>query len=367
MPDPGADGRKWRRFGPASWPAGLRWPALLALSLLLLTVLETLHLPAALLLGPMLAAILLAASGGVVRVPPSAFIGAQGVLGFMIAGILPATIFREVASDWPVFVAGTLSTVVLAALLGWVLTRARLLPGTTAVWGSAPGAAAVMTVMSEDYGADMRLVAFMQYLRVACCAVVATIAGRLVGVPGGAVAPVEWFPAIPWPAFLATLACALGSAWIGFRLRLPGGALLLPLCLGLFLELSGTLTIFLPPWLLAITYAGLGWAIGMRFTPAVLAHAAHIFPQVLASTLALIALCGGLAGLLVLFADIDPLTAYLATTPGGADSVAIIAAATNVDAAFVMAMQVARFFVVLLVGPSLARLMSRGAAPGPGA
>ena len=57
---------------------------------------------------------------------------------------------------------------------------------------------------------------------------------------------------------------------------------------------------------------------------------------------------------------IDPLTAYLATSPGGMDSVAIIAAAAqNVDISFVMALQSARFLVVLLVGPSVARLVAR--------
>ncbi|TIT60111.1 MAG: AbrB family transcriptional regulator, partial [Mesorhizobium sp.] len=57
---------------------------------------------------------------------------------------------------------------------------------------------------------------------------------------------------------------------------------------------------------------------------------------------------------------IDPLTAYLATSPGGMDSVAIIAAAAhNVDISFVMALQSARFLIVLLVGPSIARLVAR--------
>ena len=45
---------------------------------------------------------------------------------------------------------------------------------------------------------------------------------------------------------------------------------------------------------------------------------------------------------------IDPLTAYLATSPGGMDSVAIIAAASDrVDISFVMALQTARFLIVL--------------------
>ena len=41
-----------------------------------------------------------------------------------------------------------------------------MLPGTTAVWGSSPGAATAMVLMAEAFGADARLVAFMQYLRV---------------------------------------------------------------------------------------------------------------------------------------------------------------------------------------------------------
>ena len=44
---------------------------------------------------------------------------------------------------------------------------------------------------------------------------------------------------------------------------------------------------------------------------------------------------------------------------GGADSVAIIAASSQVDLPFVMAMQVARFMIVLLLGPALARAVAQ--------
>ncbi len=46
-------------------------------------------------------------------------------------------------------------------------------------------------------------------------------------------------------------------------------------------------------------------------------------------------------------------------SPGDADSVAIIAASSHVDLPFVMAMQMARFILVLLVGPALARTVAR--------
>jgi uncharacterized protein len=149
------------------------------------------------------------------------------------------------------------------------------------------------------------------------------------------------------------------SATAGMLLRMPAGALLLPMIGGAVLEAAGLVTIVLPPWLLALSYAFLGWSIGLGFTREILAHASLAFPQVLLATLALIAICGLLALVLVKAAGIDPLTAYLATTPGGMDAVAIISASSNVDVAFVMALQAARFLIVLAVGPPLARFIAQ--------
>jgi membrane AbrB-like protein len=75
--------------------------------------------------------------------------------------------------------------------------------------------------------------------------------------------------------------------------------------------------------------------------------------------LLMIALSGGIAVLLHIGAGIDPLTAYLATSPGGMDSLAIIAAASGADMGFVMAIQTSRLVIVLITGPPLARLATR--------
>ncbi|MEI6099289.1 MAG: AbrB family transcriptional regulator, partial [Alphaproteobacteria bacterium] len=283
---------------------------------------------------------------------------AQGVVGLMIATVLPASLLAEVAARWPVVVAGTLATLVASAALGWGLARSGVLPGTTAIWGSMPGAASVMTVVSESHGADIRLVAFMQYLRVACVALSAAIVARLFGVHHMAAAATAWFPAQPATGIAVTLGLAAALAFGGVWLRLSGGAFLLPMFGGMALVQSGLVQLYLPPWLLALAFAAIGWTIGLRFTPAILSHAARALPRVLAAVLALIAICGLGAWVLVRMAGVDPLTAFLATSPGGADSVAIIAAATKVDVPFVMAMQMTRFLLVLFTGPTLARLLS---------
>lgn len=335
----------------------LQWAGLLGLSLLLIWALELVHLPAALLLGPMAAAILVAAGEGTIRVPVKMFALAQALVGCMMARSIPSTIVTEIARDWPLFVAGIFSVLLCSSLLGWVLTKWQVMPGTTAIWGSAPGAAAAMTVIAGEYGADVRLVAFMQYIRVVCVAIVASLVARIWTSASGTPPATIWLPEIAWLPFAQTLALAAFAAFVVPRLRIPGGSLMVPLVLGALLQDIGLMTIELPPWLLAGSYAFIGWNIGLRFTRPILVHAMKALPIVLASTLALIAMCGMFAAMLVVFAGLDPLTAYLATSPGGADSVAIIAASVPVDVPFVMTMQTTRFLVVLLTGPALARLI----------
>lgn len=349
-------------------PAWLRWTALLAASLLIVAILELGRLSAALLLGPMVAAIVLAVGGASVRVPGPAFAVAQGVVGMMIARNIPASIVGEIARQGPLFVGCVLSVIVAALLLGLLLMRWRVLPGTTALWGTFPGAASAMVLMSASFGGDMRLVAFMQYLRVVLVAVVASVMARLWQQPPLhlAAASTHWL-ALGQPRALAlTLLVVLATVWLAARIRLPAGALLLPLVAGVVLEDTGLLHITLPPPLLAACYAVLGWSIGLQFTPQILRSALKALPRMLGAIVALIALCGAIALALVKLAGVDPLTAYLATSPGGADSVAIIAAASGqVDVPFVMAMQTARMLVVLMCGPMLARWFGRrfGSSP----
>lgn len=333
---------------------------LLALSALFVLILEALHVPAALMLGPMLAAILAASVHGRVHVPRILFILAQGVIGCMIARVIQSSIIGEMIEDWPLFLVSVFSVIAASAALGWLLARWRVLPGSTAVWGAFPGAATAMVLMAEAYNADVRLVAFMQYLRVVCVASTASAVARIWGLAGHRPA-ISWFaPIAPMP-FTETLILAGPGALAAHLMRIPAGPLLLPLVVGAILQDTKLMVIDLPPWLLAISYAAIGWSIGLRFTRPILVYAARSFPRILLSIIVLIAICVLFSVVLARAARVDPMTAYLAMSPGGADSVAIIAASSKVDVSFVMALQTARFLVVLLIGPSLARFIAERA------
>ncbi|WP_430911042.1 AbrB family transcriptional regulator [Methylobacterium sp. sgz302541] len=340
----------------------LSWAALLALSGLLAAGLSMARFPAALLLGPMLAAIAFGASGADLRMPRPAFLGAQAIIGCLVAHAVTTDTARMLVTDGPVMLVVVLLTVAAGAVVGLVLTRLRVLPGTTAAWGSSPGGAAAMVAMAEDYGSDPRLVAFMQYVRVVAVVLSASIVTRLIATAppasGGSADP-------ELASVLATLAVAIVGGMAGVLLKLPAGAQIGPMVIGSLLHASGLARIDLPGPLLEAAYAVIGWYVGLRFTRETVRETIHALPGILAATLGVIALCGGWAVALTHILPIDFLTAFLATSPGGLDSVAIIAVGSTADVSFVLAVQTLRLFVVLVTGPILARWIARAAPDGP--
>ncbi len=253
----------------------------------------------------MVAAIALAliVGKGKLRVPFWPLQFGQVLVGLMMARTITPDILGTMAKDAPLFLLFIFSVIAIATGLGWLLTRWQVLPGTTAVWGSSPGGASAMVIMSEAYGADGRLVAFMQYLRVVFVAVGASVISRLwVAADGAEPPPLVLFPEIDWPDFAATMAFAAFCAYGVWRLRLQGGTIIVPLFLGALLQGTGLLKIELPMWLLAIAYALVGWSIGLRFTRSILKHVARALPRVSACIVLLMALCGCMAVALHVFA-----------------------------------------------------------------
>ena len=339
-----------------SLPTAARWAVLLAASALGAGLLQWARLPAALMLGPLAVAVLVQTAGGAVRVPRAFMAVAQAVIGCLIARSITPAIVGGFASHWPVFLAVVALSIAAGAGIGWTMSRLGIVPGTTAVWGMLPGAAMAMMVMAEAYSADFRLVAFMQYLRVVLVATAASVVALLfVHGGGGPRFAGGYFPPIHWLALAETVGVAVLGGGLGLVARIPAGVLLGPLALGAALNVLGWVTIELPPVVLIASYAVIGWNTGLRFTRDVLAAAARALPQTLGATALLMAFCGVLAWLLVVLLHVDPLTAYLATSPGGVDAAAIIAATTKVDTPFVMALQTLRVIVVLAIGPQVAR------------
>ena len=129
----------------------------------------------------------------------------------MIARAFRLPMLKEILRDWPLFLAAVIAVLAASYALSWLLMRWRVLPGTTAIWGSLPGAAMVMTLMAEAYGEDARLVAFMQYLRTVLVAIAASLVARISMGASSAIVPMIWFPPVAWMHLAGTLLVAISA------------------------------------------------------------------------------------------------------------------------------------------------------------
>jgi membrane AbrB-like protein len=336
----------------------LVWCVLIAVASGVAALLTDGGIPAAWLIGPLLVGIVAAVTGLVdSRVPRGFFTAAQATIGCLIAMTFTPPVIVSIAHEWWLVLLVVFSTIVAAGIAGWIMARFGSLPAATAAWGSSPGAAAAMTAMSADYGADPRLVAFMQYLRVTLVVLSAGSVAHFL-LPQHAPVPVE--PLVIDPlGWLETFVVALVAVVVTLRLKVPAGPLLGPMVLGAALHASGLVHIDVPLPALEAAYVAIGLSIGLRYTRETVRYALRALPQLLLSTGVLIALCCLSAALLKAVAHVDALTAYLATTPGGLDSVTVIAIGSGADVPLVLAIQAVRVFLVILSGPPLARLIAR--------
>ncbi|HEY0686580.1 MAG TPA: AbrB family transcriptional regulator [Steroidobacter sp.] len=343
-----------------------QWLSLILLTAALVFVLRAAHVPAALLLGPMLAAIIFAVSGSSIRLPRSFTIGAQAILGCLIAQAINADLIAIVSAHWALFVGFNVATMLVAASLGWLITRAGWLPGTAAIWGLSPGAASSMVLLADDFGADRRLVALMQYSRIALVALAAILVAKFIGHPS--VHPLhsstnlgsQWLTLPPASSLIATLALAATAVAIAIYFRKAALALFVPAFAGAALQAAGLMDINPPPLLATLAFGTVGIYVGLSFNREMLIHSLAALPKMLLAIVAMIALCGLLSiAFCKLLPGTDPLTAYLALSPGGIDAAVIIAANTDVSLPVILAAQFVRLLIVIAGAPALAKWLAR--------
>lgn len=234
-------------------PLWLRWLAVLPLTVLFAAALGSFSIPGHVLLGALGAGIVVAIRWHAPTVPRPMFGFAQAIIGCLVAASFDIAAVNEVYDHGLLFVAMVLSVFLICAAMGILLARKRILPGTTAIWGTSPGAASIMTIMSGDFGADSRLVALMQYLRVIMVTFaaigIASLHGHDAALPQSTVVALQPFN---WTGFIEAMAlCLLGTA-VGVFFKWHSGPILFPLIVGSVCKLGLGMDIAVPWWLLLV-------------------------------------------------------------------------------------------------------------------
>lgn len=346
----------------------LLWFLLFFLSLSAGTFLAWIDVPAAFFVASVVCGVTFSLFGSGLTLPRRFFYCAQALVGCSVAKSMTPEVFSVLANNWLVLAGMVFSSVIAGGLVGWFLTKSHILPGSTAAWGSSPGGANAMIAMAESYGADARMVAMMQYLRVLVVVLSASLVAHWLSVPQ--TPPQHSAQAVAGlllqgnPVQIAlTLGITTAASLLAIRLRIPAGPLLATMIVGATLN-SMNVVEFRLPYIFQIGASVLvGWFVGLGFNRALLLSTLRKLHWLFLSAFLLIGLCAIFAWMLHRFAHCDSLTAYLATTPGGLDSVILLAMGSggSTDVPFVVATQTLRLFLVILTGPLVARWICRHA------
>jgi uncharacterized protein len=300
----------------------------------------------------------LAARGPKLDVPAPAFTAAQAVIGVQIGLYLQLDTLRAISSDWLPVTIVSLLTLAATLIAGIALARATELDAPTASLGMVAGGASGIVAISRELGADDRLVAVMQYVRLLVIVMFTPLLASVVygastgGGPGG--------------GRLFTLdgaAVTVGGALVGVlaarAIRLPAPSLLGPMIVVGALALTGAIDgVRVPEVLQQPAFAAIGLQVGLRFTPDSIRRARDTLVPVVVTIAVLIAACGALGWLLAELAGVSQLDGYLATTPGGLYAVLATAVASGANATFVLAVQSLRLFVMVLAAPPIIRRLA---------
>lgn len=323
-----------------------------------------LGLPSPALFGGLLAGLVRAlAFPGQVVVPGAATTAGQAVVGVAMGSLIDLETLRAVATNWLPVLLVTIGTLGLSLGAGLIL---RLQPGISPVTGAfsmIAGGASGIIAMARDLGADARMVAVLQYLRVLLIVVLMPVVATVVYGASGGGSGTAAGEAPGWQAgLLFTVGCSLVGLLVGRLARVPVAALLGPMVAAAVVDLTGLGNgAEVPGPVQSAAFLVIGLQVGVSFTRASLRTIGRALPPALAVILALVVASAGLGAVLSATTGASALDGYLATTPGGLYAVLATASDIGADVTFVLSVQVLRLFVMLLSAPLVARWLRRSA------
>jgi uncharacterized protein len=294
---------------------------------------------------------------------PASTVAVQGVLGvasgLLVREIAPSTLS---GSDWVAVLAVAIGTLVVCIAGGALLSMHRGISPLTGALSLVAGGSSGVVSIARELGGDDRVVAAVQYLRVAVITaamplVVAVVYGGTAARASVTVAS-DSMPlvfSLPRIAVIVVFGAAAGRV-----MRLPGAALLGPMAITIALEFGGLLEdLDVPVMLVQAAALLIVWQTVLTFNRESIRAIRRILPSALALIMVLNLVVAGFGVVLANVAGLSQLDGYLATSPGGIYAVLGTTIGSDSNVAFVMASQVIRVVLMLFAAPLVAQVFLR--------
>jgi membrane AbrB-like protein len=336
----------------------VRWAILVALVVVGTIVGEDLGVPSAAMLVGLIVGLVYAVRSSVpLQLDKRVTVAAQMVTGSAVGTYLSVDTIKGLGDAWLPVIAITLFTLVLTFGAGILLARIADVNPATAAFGMIAGGAAGIVSIASDLGADDRMVAVMQYLRVVIIlAMTPVLAATLFSEGDGAVAAAGVNHVDFLQGLLFVVVCGPAGVFLAHRLHITAPNFFGPLFVAAGLSLAGVSFAGQMPNLLPfIAYGLIGGRVGLDFTVDTLKRARNILPAVLGVIVLMLVACAGLGLVMAPLAGVSALDGYLATTPGVLQVVLATAVGMKANTTFVLSAQVVRLLMMLLAAPYVAR------------
>lgn len=324
-----------------------------------------LHVPLPWMLGPLAAVtVYQTATGKELYWPVTLRNTALIALGYAIGRPFSLETGRQIAAQFPYMVLVTLLTVLISLLMGYITHKKTGINLATGLIGSVPGGLSQMTVLAEEIqGADVTVVTFMQTTRLLSVVfIVPFLAAH--GLAGSmtlnnAVVSPAVNTALPQAETMLIFGLiAVGSAFFAGWLKLPTPYLLGPiLATGITTVSSGWEAPALPSLVIIIAQVFTGIYMGTSANIASLQNWRVLLPQVLLGAFVVVSASLAAGYMLTYLGVASLVTGFLSTAPGGMAEMGLTAMLLHADISMIVAYQIFRLLVVLLLVPPLIRFV----------
>ena len=273
------------------------------------------------------------------------------VIGVSIGGAFTPEVLAGAARWWPSLLA-LLVYIPAAHGLAYLIFRKGGVGRVEAFFGGVPGGLIESVTLGEEMGADVRILAALQFLRliltiVAIPLIFLALTGSSVGSAAGAVMGGKAALGLRDVLVLA-LAGGLGF-WGAHRLRFPAAAMTGPLLCSALAHATGLVHGVPPQWLVALTQVVIGANLGSRFGGMDRRMLARSMGLSVVNSIATLMLSFGFAMVVSRLVD-EPVSAvFLAFAPGGVAEMSLIALSLNIHVVFVTVHHVARIVLSVMI------------------
>jgi membrane AbrB-like protein len=307
-------------------------------------------------------------AGSVVTVAAAALIGRPMTvplwlarLTFVVVGIsLGAVVTPETLKGiaaWPISIA--ILAVAIGCMIAATTSYLRFVHGwdrLSALFGASPGSLAQTMSLAVEHGSDVRAIAVVQTMRVLLLTLGFPAGLALFGLT---VEGPLMFPTSALGTSLVETAIVVAistlAAVLLVWLRFPGGLLFGAMMGSGFLHGTGLVQAALPGWVVGVAIVGVGAITGARFANT----SPRMFLNYLGAAIGSFAVAVTIAAcFMMVAAGLMPVRiadVVVAFAPGAQDTMMVLALALHLDPIYVGAHQLARFMIVSLSIPLIAK------------